>query len=336
MQPAALAQSLRGHATLFSSRAFVQAWVKGVRGRDRMLAIDVEGSGPPRTMYGVQTPLRWGSRGIQIGPACMYASPDWDGVLTHATLERIWHSVAVARTRHLIWNVRFDHGPLAGGLENFGLESQRAATQVLYLDADYERVFAGFSSTNRNQIRASRRRQVTVRASDSKDDLQKYYRIHLQAVERKGGYSMTFPIEFLTELLALTDTTRFLVAEVGSEIAAGGIFLRDGCSIFYMHGAYDARLSGHFPTSAILDDAIRWACESGAIFFNMGGSGGIASLEKFKASWGAQTEQNWVFKWTNPVWLKLGRLKEMTLRRGRESKRVTDLGDMIAVVARKR
>jgi lipid II:glycine glycyltransferase (peptidoglycan interpeptide bridge formation enzyme) len=259
-------------------------------------------------MYAVETPVAFGLRNIELAPWGFYASPGWAGRLEQSTLKRIMNQLTGLRTRHLFWNVRFDQEPLAAGLAALGLKAERSSTHVLRLHRDHEQVFAGYNATMRNQVRQARRRGVQVRAAHSLEDLRAYYQIHLRLVEQKGGYSFLFPVELLQALLQAPDTARFLVAEYEERIVAGGFFLRDGCSVFYLHGASDREYSHAFPTCAVIDEAIRWACEGGVASFNFGGSGGIASLEKFKSFWGARSELNWHFHWVNPFWQRLWRL----------------------------
>jgi hypothetical protein len=302
------------NTTLFSTRGFIEAWSRSFGDDDKPLPIPVKGSGAPRTMYAIKTIDVYGLRSISLGPVGFYASPGWEGQLERFTLEEILDEIKGVRTRSFVWNVRFDHGSLAAGLSSLGLASQRTPTHVLNLKRDYEAVFGGYNATIRNQVRAAARRGVRVRTTQSFDDLRAYYKIHMSQVEHKGGYLFIFPMVFLTQLVDESTTCRFFVAEYEGRIIAGGIFLRDGCSVFYLHSAYDRHYSHLFPSCAVLDEAIRWACDSGAAFFNFGGSAGIASLEKFKASWRTTAELNWVFHWQNPLWARLSSIKAILRR----------------------
>jgi hypothetical protein len=291
-----------GYETVFSSREFAEAWSQASAGRERPLAIPVVGSGPPRTMYGVQTCYRLGLRSVSLGPQGFYASPGWEGELDTSTLRAILSGLKGARTVSVVWNVRFDQEPLAAGLASLGLRSRRSSAHVLDLRPGYDKLLAGFSATTRNHIRKAQRRGVRVRAGTGPEDLRAYYEIHRRLVDYKGGYHFLFPLEFLLRLLPMTGIAEFLIAEHEGRMIAGGLFLRDGCSVFYLHSAYERDHSNLFPACAVLDEAIRRACAGGAAFFNFGGSGGIASLERFKSSWGARVEQNWTFRWRNPLW----------------------------------
>lgn len=304
-----LKDSAGNNATVFSSREFIAAWSSSFS--DQLsLAITVGGSGPARKMYAIQTNSRYRSRYLQLGPMGLYASPGWTGSLEGSTLKGILGSLMSLRTRGFVWNVRFDHEPLATGLSLLGLKSERVSTQVLLLNAIYDRVFADYSTTIRNHIRKAYRRGIRVREATSAGDIRAYHAVHLRLAEQKAGYRFSYPIELFFALTGIHGAARLLIAEVDEQVVAGGLFFRDGNSVMYWHGASDRAYSHLYPSCAVLDRAICWACEVGAASFNFGGSAGIDSLERFKSTWGARGELNWIFRWENPLWVGLGRVRE--------------------------
>jgi Acetyltransferase (GNAT) domain len=135
------------------------------------------------------------------------------------------------------------------------------------------------------------------------------YSVHERLVEAKGGYNFIFPREFLFSLIADGKMGRMFVARLNDSIIGGGLFLRDGDSIFYLHSAHDRQYSKLYPSCAVINAAIRWAHETGAASFNFGGSGGIDSLEKFKSFWGATLVENWHFSWQHPFWANTDKLR---------------------------
>jgi predicted N-acyltransferase len=185
------------------------------------------------------------------------------------------------------------------------------------LESDYERAFAGYNTTRRAHVRRAYRSGVIVREAISPDCVDEYYKIHKALVEDRGNYNFIYPAELFLELQKIRSHTRFLIAEYEGRIIGGAIFFRDGDSVMYWHGATDRKFSRQYASSAILDQAIRWACESRARFFNFGGSGGIKSLEQFKSSWGAHAESNWMFEWNNRFWSYLSAFRTMLVGRSR-------------------
>jgi len=82
-----------------------------------------------------------------------------------------------------------------------------------------------------------------------------------------------------------------LVAEYDRRIVAGGLFVRDDSDvIYYLHGVQDRSFSHLFPSCAVIDEGIRWACESGATVVNLGMAHKNSSLDDFKSSWGAHPD----------------------------------------------
>src|SRR5262245_24333938 len=84
--------------TFFSSSDFVEAWCRSSGGDHRPLAISIRGSGPPRTMYAIQAPQRYGSRVVPVVRPDFYLSPGWNGKLHSWTLGRILRALMSFRT----------------------------------------------------------------------------------------------------------------------------------------------------------------------------------------------------------------------------------------------
>jgi ubiquinone/menaquinone biosynthesis C-methylase UbiE len=207
------------------------------------------------------------------------------------------------------WTVRFDHTDLANQLENCGLHRFESTTQVLYLDRPYELLFKGFSQTTRNQIRRAKRKGVIVSRATQEVDVARYYDLYKNINEQRGRETI-FSKELLNELFKLTDDVILLTARIDNEVIGGGWYIRDGDSLFYFQGAMNYARKELFPYYAITDSAISLACNEAMKSFNMGGSAGIASLERFKSFWGTQKLPYWTFTWANPIWKTAGKVKK--------------------------
>src|SRR5262249_8310916 len=75
------------NATFFSTAEFVHAVCNSVGSDFRPLGVPVAESGPPRRMYGIQSPARYWSRFVFLAPYHLHASPGWNGSLDRVTLE---------------------------------------------------------------------------------------------------------------------------------------------------------------------------------------------------------------------------------------------------------
>lgn len=299
------------HTTIFSTAEFVNSWCDAI-GDCKPVAIHVRGSGPPRMMHVVKTPLHYASWKLS-GPRSndLWTSPGWTGELSCSTVKHILDQLRGLRTRSLQWQVRFDHEPLAIILSSFGLISTRVQIHVLKLDRGHGYLFENYSATTRNHVRKAARRGVTVRSTCDTKDILAYHSIYSKHAQNKN-WVFEYPAQVTMELVKLSGTVCFKVAQHEGTIVGGALFLRDGNSVYYLHGVADQDYSDLFPASAVLDAGIQWACEGGAEFFNFGNSGISPiniSLAKFKSSWGAHVEQNWLFDWDNPLWNCAAKMK---------------------------
>ncbi len=306
------------HTTIFSTAEFVNSWCRAF-GDCEPFAVRVQGSGPSRTMHVVKAPLRYASWKLS-GPRAndLWTSPGWTGELNRSTVEDILQQMKGMRTRSLQWQVRFDHEALANILSSLGLVQTRVQIHILRLVGSYAYLFDHYNATARNHVRKAARRGVTVRSTCNAKDILAYHAIYSKHAEKKS-WEFEYPAKLTLELVKMSGNACFLVAQYGEEVIGGALFLRDGNSVYYLHGVADRDYGHLFPASAIIDSGIRWACEIGADFFNFGNSGIGSineSLSRFKSSWGAHVEHNWLFDWNNPLWKSAAKFKsEMLLIR---------------------
>ena len=214
----------------------------------------------------------------------------------------------------IVWNVRFDHEVLKNVLADVGFECTDVGTQAIQIGSrTYEDVFASYNATTRRKVRNAQRRGVRLRRSTSLADLDRYYDLYQQMVRSRPSWNLVYPKELWRELLRLEDAVTFVVAEIDDRMVGGAYFVEDDSIQYYWHGAVDYAASDVFPYNAVLDHGIRLACDSGMNAFNFGGSIGIDSLEQFKGFWGSEKLPHWRCHWRNPLWRRIGRLKQSLL-----------------------
>lgn len=302
------------NGSFFSSREFVNAWCGSFEGKYEPFSITVDGSGPKRTMNMLKAVGSYGSFSLTSGAdndLCL--SPGWNGPLERSTVRSILRQMKTVRVRSFTWGVRFDQQALAEVLNNERLNHYPAKIQVIDLEPQHDLVFSRHNATIRNQIRAAHRRGIQIRSTDIESDIEAYQKIY-DAIAGEKGWRFVYPARLTAQLVKFPEVSRFFVAEFEGTVVGGGLFVRDGNSVCYVHGVSDRRASNIFPTSAVIDAGIRWACEIGADFMNLGNSGHNESLARFKSSWGAHFETNTVFKWENPLWSGVRRIRSKTRR----------------------
>ena len=299
---------LHDEPTLFSQGRFVNAIVRTTKGPVR--PIELRSATSHSTLFGMKTLHSFGRQSVALAPFGLYAHPSRGGDLD-ASLRDIVRQLKTWSTVSFEWNVRFDHGELAQQLLTQQIPFHRTMTHTLLLDRDYEASFARFDSTARNLVRRARRQGLLVRTTHDANDVGAYYEVYTRMASQKGNHSGLHPRALFDELLKLHDDVIFVVADFANKIIGGAWFFRDGGAFFYFHAAMDLNYSGHSPSYAIIDYAIRMAHEEGRKVVNFGGSGGIASLEQFKAKWGAKPQYCWRFNWRNPLWQTVQNVRSM-------------------------
>jgi SAM-dependent methyltransferase len=235
-------------------------------------------------------------------------SPGWIGDLDQSTVNHILAQLQRVRARSLEWKVRFDHEPLAVALTSMGLSHSRVPVHILDLEGDHDQVFSRYSPTIRNEIRTAIRKGVQIRSTCDEKDILAYQRIY-SALAQEKNWKFIYPAEVTMALAKLSDIARFFVAEYEGSVIAGGLFVRDGNGLYYMHGVADRKYDRLYPSCALIDAGIQWGCEIGAEFVNLGNSGSNKKLAEFKSYWGAHLEANWIFTWENPLWTRVSKVK---------------------------
>ena len=285
--------------TLFSRAHFLNAILRVMGNASRL--VELQSKSCRATLCGIETNHSWGRRSVALAPFGLYAHPAMCEDLRGSVGEFLSQLKTLSTVR-FEWNVRFDHELLAHELTRRGIPFVRPVTHVLVLEGDYERSFAKFNSTTRRYVRRAQMEGVVVRRTCDAPDINAYYEIHTKLASQKGNYRSLYPKEMFSELVKLHDDVMFVVAEFECRIAGGAWFFRDGKTMLYWHGAMDRDFTRSYPSYAIQAYAIRAAHEEGRSVFNFGASIGIASLEQFKAGWGAEPCPCWHFSWQNPLW----------------------------------
>ena len=299
---------LINHTTIFSTLEFVESWCRAVPGCEPF-AVQVEGSGPLRTMHVVRKPQRYGIYDIS-GPHShdLWTSPGWTGELSRHTVQHILDQLTGLRTRSLEWQVRFDHEPLAFLLSSLGLVHNRVPVAILDLDSEHERIFARYSAIARKCVRRAIRKGVVIRDTCDVQDILEFEAIYTRLAHEKK-WNFFFPTQLIVGLLKIPEIASFKVVQHGDVIVGGALFIRDGNSVYDLIGIGDRNYKDLYPVHAVTDAGIRWACGIGAHFFNFGNWGTNETLGEFKSFWGTRVQENWRFRWDNPIWRRARKVK---------------------------
>lgn len=144
-----------------------------------------------------------------------------------------------------------------------------------------------------HQIKKSRKLGVQVRIAQQREDVEHYYRLHLQTRCKKHGMPAQ-PAQFfygLWDNFAADGKMQLLLAEYEGQVIGGMVLLVSGTTVRYAYGASSASYLHLAPNNLLMWTAITWGCEHGYQVLDMGRTAREnEGLMEFKRRWGAIQE----------------------------------------------
>ena len=164
---------------------------------------------------------------------------------------------------------------------------------LMPLSADVEKVWAAVRKPVQHQVKKSRKMGVQVRVAERRDEVEQYYRLHLQTRTKKHGMPSQPRRYFynLWDSLATNRSMQLLLAEYQGMVIAGMVLLTAGSTIHYAYGASDDRYLSLAPNNLLMWTALEMGCEQGFQTFDMGRTArDNEGLMEYKRRWGALEE----------------------------------------------
>lgn len=189
-----------------------------------------------------------------------------------------------------------------------------------------EDVWKGLRKPVQHQIKKSQKLGIQVRTVQERDEMELYYKLHLQTRTKKHGMPAQSKDYFfqLWDTFAPSGTLQLLLAEYQGITVAGIILLACGNTIHYAYGASDERYLNLAPNNLLFWTAMTWGCEKGYQRFDLGRTAyDNEGLMEFKRRWGAvkealpyfyyphtaglaaTSESSWKFRLVTDTWRKL-------------------------------
>jgi CelD/BcsL family acetyltransferase involved in cellulose biosynthesis len=166
----------------------------------------------------------------------------------------------------------------------------RGLRHVLPLQGSSEQVRARINgSPVHRAIKKAQREGVVATLSRSADDLETFYRLHLQTRRRQGVPVQPKRFLQLLHKHVIAEGLGFLVlAHLDRRPVAGALFLAWNGNLIYKFGASDPRFWELRPNNLVMWEAINWACEHRYRQLDFGRTElDNRGLREFKSRWGA-------------------------------------------------
>lgn len=196
-------------------------------------------------------------------------------------------------------------------------------TFILTIEPDLDLMWKNMEGRSRNLIRKAEKMGVKlVQCQGTEADLKVFYNM-LKMVFAKSGtlppHSMSLYRSIINNLIP-EKMLLFLSAVLNGDTIAMGLFIHDGEEIHFLSGASLEEAYRTGTNNLIQWGVIRYAVENNLKYYDLGGKG-IASIDKFKASFGGQTHSYGRIVWkTKGALLAEGAYKIMNSVRGRVGK----------------
>ena len=176
---------------------------------------------------------------------------------------------------------------------------QPLRTILVDLTASEETLLAQMKEKWRYNLRLAGRKGVTVRAAQTSDDVDSWYRL-LQTTGERDRFGIHTSDYYLNawNIFAPHDQARLLLAEHEGKLLAGifvGLFARQA---IYLYGASGNEQRQLMPNYLLQWEAMRWAKQQGAHTYDLwgipatdAGDEAMAGVYRFKRGWGGYVVQ---------------------------------------------
>jgi CelD/BcsL family acetyltransferase involved in cellulose biosynthesis len=166
------------------------------------------------------------------------------------------------------------------------------STQVIDLSGGRDELWKGLDKDARNQVRQAERAGVEVTVDNSPSAFDDYYSMLEASARRWGRTDPGKPRSLFRAIarLGTEATTRLWLARVGGRPAAGALCFYGDTEVFYWSGAMHAEHSRSRANNLIQWCVIEHASKQGFATYNMGASGELEGVRRFKSGFGSRPQ----------------------------------------------
>ena len=155
---------------------------------------------------------------------------------------------------------------------------------------DFKQIWKNnFKKSTRKHIRKAKRSGVETRDASSIDDFKTYYDIYVKATKKWGLGSPEYPFDFSRNLYMYGSShVKLRLAFKDDKIIAGLLCFHYAKTIYQYSSAFLPEYGNLNPGNLLRSDAINQACIKNYKVYNLGHSGDLKGVRKFKAGFGAE------------------------------------------------
>jgi len=170
------------------------------------------------------------------------------------------------------------------------LEVRKCETHILELAPSWDVMWLNtFTNRIRRQVRVAEKSGLTIRPGFTNHDIEEFYRLY-QLESKEWGYEKSpYSLQFFLDLLnSSCNNIKLLLAEEQARVIAGMIYVEDNNSLLCWFGTKDKTIEDKFPTYYLFSHVIHEAIKQEKKFLNLGASGNLEGVRRFKEMWHAK------------------------------------------------
>lgn len=158
------------------------------------------------------------------------------------------------------------------------------------LEQDCDQVFSRLHPMHRRNIKTARSKDIRIVRCNTREDLKKFYNLHLHSRRRQGVPIQPLKFfELLGKNLIEPGLGFLLLAYHEEQCIAGAVYLHWQDTLTYKYGASLPNTLHLRPNNLIMWEAIQWGCNNGFNKLDMGKTAlSNEGLRTFKSRWGAR------------------------------------------------
>lgn len=178
----------------------------------------------------------------------------------------------------------WEHLPIGSPLATY-------STQVIDLGVGLDALWKGLDKDARNQVRQAERGGVEVAVDNSPKAFDDYYSMLEASARRWGRTDPGKPRSLFSAIARLANAanTRLWLARVEGRLAAGALCFYGDSEVFYWSGAMHVELARSRGNNLIQWRVIEHAVAHNFHTYNMGASGDLEGVRRFKDGFGAHS-----------------------------------------------
>lgn len=170
------------------------------------------------------------------------------------------------------------------------VKSEWNYTHILFLKNGFDYLWNNrFNKKNRNAIRKAEQNNVDILDGNSLQHFREYYKLYTESSKKWGYKNPPHPLKLYENMYKFGASNIQLRLAVKDDKTIGGVVsFYFNKTVFFWGSTVLQDYQMYRPVNLLLKDSIEYACNEGYENYNLGASGNLEGVRKFKESFGPE------------------------------------------------